>query len=86
MPTVNVLDTSGKPSGTLDLKSEVFGVEVRVPLLHQAVTRERGQWSGRELCCGFDGLREGEGFFQRGVDSQLGGELQRILRLAASSA
>jgi large subunit ribosomal protein L4 len=40
MPTVNVLDMSGKPSGTLDLKSEVFGVEVRVPLLHQAVTRE----------------------------------------------
>jgi large subunit ribosomal protein L4 len=40
MPTVNVIDTSGKPSGTLDLKAEVFGVEVRVPLLHQAVTRE----------------------------------------------
>jgi large subunit ribosomal protein L4 len=40
MPTVNVVDTSGKPSGTLDLKAEVFGVEVRVPLLHQAVTRE----------------------------------------------
>lgn len=40
MPTVNVIDTSGKPSGTLELKSEVFGVEVRVPLLHQAVTRE----------------------------------------------
>lgn len=40
MPTVNVLDTSGKPSGTLELKSDVFGVEVRVPLLHQAVTRE----------------------------------------------
>jgi large subunit ribosomal protein L4 len=40
MPTVNVFDTSGQPSGTLDLKSEVFGVEVRVPLLHQAVTRE----------------------------------------------
>ena len=40
MPTVNVFDTSGKPSGTLDLKAEVFGVEVRVPLLHQAVTRE----------------------------------------------
>ena len=40
MPTVNVLDTSGKPSGTLELKSEVFGVDVRVPLLHQAVTRE----------------------------------------------
>ena len=40
MPTVNVFDTSGKPSGTLDLKAEVFGVDVRVPLLHQAVTRE----------------------------------------------
>jgi large subunit ribosomal protein L4 len=40
MPTVNVLDTSGKPTGTLDLKADVFGVEVRVPLLHQAVTRE----------------------------------------------
>jgi large subunit ribosomal protein L4 len=40
MPTVNVLDTSGKPSGTLELKAEVFGVDVRVPLLHQAVTRE----------------------------------------------
>jgi large subunit ribosomal protein L4 len=40
MPTVDVLDTSGKPSGTLELKAEVFGVSVRVPLLHQAVTRE----------------------------------------------
>jgi large subunit ribosomal protein L4 len=40
MPTVNVLDTSGKPSGTLELKADVFGVDVRVPLLHQAVTRE----------------------------------------------
>jgi large subunit ribosomal protein L4 len=40
MPTVNVLDMSGKPSGTLELKSEVFGVDVRIPLLHQAVTRE----------------------------------------------
>jgi large subunit ribosomal protein L4 len=40
MPTVNVLDTSGQTSGTLDLKADVFGVEIRVPLLHQAVTRE----------------------------------------------
>src|SRR5437762_10869994 len=40
MPTVNVLNASGQPSGTLELKPEVFGVEVRVPLLHQAVTRE----------------------------------------------
>jgi large subunit ribosomal protein L4 len=40
MPTVNVLNTAGKPSGTLELKPDVFGVEVRGPLLHQAVTRE----------------------------------------------
>jgi large subunit ribosomal protein L4 len=40
MPTVNVLNASGQPSGTLELKPDVFGVEVRVPLLHQAVTRE----------------------------------------------
>lgn len=40
MPTVQVLDTNGKQAGTLDLKAEVFGVNVRVPLLHQAVTRE----------------------------------------------
>jgi large subunit ribosomal protein L4 len=40
MPTVNVLNTSGKPAGTLELKPDVFGVEIRVPLLHQAVTRE----------------------------------------------
>ncbi len=37
MPTVQVL---GAPGGTLELKSGVFGVEIRVPLLHQAVTRE----------------------------------------------
>jgi large subunit ribosomal protein L4 len=40
MPTVNVLDAKGKPAGTLELKPDVFGVEVRVPLLHQAVVRE----------------------------------------------
>lgn len=40
MPQVAVLDQTGKPKGTLELKPEVFGVEVRVPLLHQAVTRE----------------------------------------------
>src|SRR2546423_9889619 len=40
MPTVNVLNTAGKPSGTLELKPDVFGVEVRGALLHQAVTRE----------------------------------------------
>ena len=40
MPTVNVVDHSGKPSGTFELKPDVFDVSVRVPLLHQAVTRE----------------------------------------------
>src|SRR3989454_6179171 len=40
MPTVNVLNASGQPTGTLELKPDVFGVEIRVPLLHQAVTRE----------------------------------------------
>ena len=40
MTTVNVLNVSGQPSGTLELKPDVFGVEIRVPLLHQAVTRE----------------------------------------------
>jgi large subunit ribosomal protein L4 len=40
MPTVQVLDGKGKQSGTLQLSPEVFGVEVKGPLLHQAVIRE----------------------------------------------
>ncbi len=40
MPTVQVLDGTGKQSGTLELSPEVFGVEVKGPLLHQAVVRE----------------------------------------------
>jgi large subunit ribosomal protein L4 len=40
MPQVAVLDPRGKTAGTLELKPEVFAVEVRGPLLHQAVTRE----------------------------------------------
>ena len=40
MPQVRVIDQNGKQTGTLELKPEVFGVEIRVPLLHQAVTRE----------------------------------------------
>jgi large subunit ribosomal protein L4 len=40
MPTVHVLGAKGKEGGTLELSAEVFGVEIRVPLLHQAVTRE----------------------------------------------
>lgn len=40
MPTVPVLDAKGKKTGTMELKAEVFGIEIRGPLLHQAVTRE----------------------------------------------
>ncbi|HSE93979.1 MAG TPA: 50S ribosomal protein L4 [Methylomirabilota bacterium] len=40
MPTVQVLGDKGKPTGTLELKADVFGVEIRVPLLHQAIVRE----------------------------------------------
>src|SRR3990172_8978067 len=31
---------NGKKAGTMELKPDVFGVEIRGPLLHQAVTRE----------------------------------------------
>jgi large subunit ribosomal protein L4 len=40
MPTVSVLDGKGNQSGTLELSPEVFGVEIKGPLLHQAVVRE----------------------------------------------
>jgi len=40
MPQIRVLDGSGKETETLELRPEVFGVEVRIPLMHQAVTRE----------------------------------------------
>jgi large subunit ribosomal protein L4 len=40
MATLNVLDAQGAPGGTVELRPDVFGVEVRVPLLHQAVERE----------------------------------------------
>ena len=40
MPTVQVLDGKGKQSGTLELRADVFGGEIKGPLLHQAVVRE----------------------------------------------
>jgi large subunit ribosomal protein L4 len=40
MPTVQVLDAKGKQTGSLELKHDVFGSEIRAPLVHQAVTRE----------------------------------------------
>jgi large subunit ribosomal protein L4 len=39
MPTVQVLG-GGAQGGTVELRPDVFGVEIRVPLLHQAVERE----------------------------------------------
>ena len=40
MPTVKVLDAKGRETGAMELKPDVFGVEVRTPRLHQAVVRE----------------------------------------------
>jgi large subunit ribosomal protein L4 len=40
MPTVQILDGKGKQAGTLELSPEVFGAEIKGPLLHQAVVRE----------------------------------------------
>ena len=40
MASVKVLDAKGKETGAMQLKPDVFGVSVRMPLLHQAVVRE----------------------------------------------
>jgi large subunit ribosomal protein L4 len=40
MPQIPVVDGNGKELETLTLDPRVFGVEIRGPLLHQAVTRE----------------------------------------------
>jgi large subunit ribosomal protein L4 len=40
MPTVNVVSAEGAPVGSVELRPDVFGVEIRVPLLHQSVERE----------------------------------------------
>ena len=40
MASVKLVDAQGKEKGTVDLKADVFGGEVNVPLLHQAVVRE----------------------------------------------
>lgn len=37
MPTVDVLDLAGKPTGTRELAPEVFEAPVNVPLIHQVV-------------------------------------------------
>lgn len=40
MVTIQGRDAKGKATGTFELRPDVFGVEIRVPLLHQAVLRE----------------------------------------------
>ena len=40
MPSVPVVDASGKSRGTLELADAVFGGAVSVPVVHQAVVRE----------------------------------------------
>ena len=40
MASVKVLDAKGKETGAMQLKTDVFDVAVRTPLLHQAVVRE----------------------------------------------
>ena len=57
--TVDVLDTKGKKTGTVDLPAEVFDVQTNIPLIHQVVvaqlaaarqgthkTKRRGEVSG----------------------------------------
>ncbi len=47
MPSVNVVDQSGKAKGTLELAEAVFGAPVNGALVHQAVVRElAGQRAG----------------------------------------
>src|SRR5213078_4199490 len=58
MPTVPVLDATGKQAGTMELKGDVFSVEIRVPLLHQAVTRELTSLRPR-VAAGSPGNRRG---------------------------
>ncbi|MGH7265937.1 MAG: 50S ribosomal protein L4 [Candidatus Rokuibacteriota bacterium] len=40
MPSVSVIDRTGKARETLELEAAVFAAPVNVPLLHQAVVRE----------------------------------------------
>ena len=40
MPTLSVVDLSGKAQGSMELSADVFGGPVHVPVVHQAVVRE----------------------------------------------
>ncbi|MDD7384500.1 MAG: 50S ribosomal protein L4 [Actinomycetaceae bacterium] len=38
--TVDVIDAHGEKAGTVDLPTELFGLDVNIPLLHQVVTAQ----------------------------------------------
>jgi large subunit ribosomal protein L4 len=38
--TIDVLDAAGKKSGTVDLPTEIFDVQVNIPLIHQVVVAQ----------------------------------------------
>lgn len=40
MATVNIVDTTGKTTGTVELPAEVFGIQPNVPVMHQVVTAQ----------------------------------------------
>ena len=39
--SVDVVDASGKKTGTVDLPADVFGVQVNIPLIHQVVVAQQ---------------------------------------------
>jgi len=44
MPTLDVINQEKKKVGTIELKDEVFGVEINIPLVHQVI---KAQLAGR---------------------------------------
>ncbi len=38
--SIDVLDATGKKSGTIELPAEIFGLQVNIPLIHQVVTAQ----------------------------------------------
>ena len=40
MPSIDVLDTTGKKVGTTDLADDIFGIEPNVAVMHQVVTAQ----------------------------------------------
>jgi large subunit ribosomal protein L4 len=40
MATVNVVDTAGKATGSVELPAEMFGIQPNVPVMHQVVTAQ----------------------------------------------